>query len=1487
MTDTAMIARTVQIRYLDRQPTDNSQQMLSPEHRHMLEVGSGIAPDVIAEQGYWSCTHHLDLYQQWIRPIRGATLPGLCIPIHRTAGGLATYAHPTTGATIPYTVYRPDTEMLDSRGRPRKYLNPPGTSIRLDCHPRVVPVLRDRAVPLWIVEGSKKAGALITRGASALALLGVSCWRGRDSAGGKAVLPDWLEVTLNQREVRICFDSDVLAKDAVDRELRLLATWLQSRDAVVHIAYLPSDSAAKCGVDDYLLTHTLGQLESLLEAPRKGKRARRQPADPADTRPMITLVPDVVPVVDGIEAAIHAHSDPPRLYQWNRMLAVIGQDRKPPPWLRDATDALVIHPATPDYVFEEASRAARFERYDGRIGEMVTCLPPMWAIRCLLARPGWNFPHLSGILTAPTVLADGRLLDQPGYDPDSGLYLAFPQGRFPTLPRHLTRDVALEALERLKQPSAEFRFVSNCHRSTALGALLTLVARDAIPGNLPAIGVTAPTPGSGKGLLIDTLTIAATGVLSPKWSNITDDVELDKRFFSAAVSGRRVLCIDNIARPFGNEVVDAVLTAGVVAGRILGSTNDTIVPFRALLFLSGNNLSYVGDMLRRVLPIVIDPCVEHPEDLTFEIPDLPSWVTKHRPQLVMDALTILKAFLTAPPEDTKPHQDPWGSFDGWSHTIRACLRWLGEADPLEGRTELREQADPHLENLLVLLTAWDTCLGRATTTLRDLIHTCQTHIEKDPKHLTTEDQHYRHLYDALLLFDTRPGATAPDPKRVGNALKRWQRRVVNGLRLVEVGKDRKGIALWRVEPPPTRTTPLTPPQPAGSAGSAGSGGIGYSAVTKKEEEKKENNDSSLGVNGEDPARPCRPGTDPAQVSVSVSGFYTTPVPYTFLTDPHEVAKRLPQFLQHKLNGIDIETRGLRPVAGLWCLTQLASPEHILLIDMLENTAGMLDALRPLFASAVQLVGDNVQFELRWFQHYGLPRPKVPMLDVMLAEQLLHAGTFPDGKFSLEGIAKRNLGYVLDKRWQKSDWTRRPLLVEQLQYAATDAAVPLELWPAIRQRLLDADLAHAYTIELNVLPVIAAIARTGMPLDAAQWRVLAEAEAVNVAQLHHELIQLSERDDILWTSPDQVAALIRSRGHTLPLTKKKKNYQTTNKALTPLIARDPLIQVFLKWRKAQKLVSTYGLTLLEGKPADNDGEPFYVESTGRLYGDLHQAGTRTGRMASSKPNLQNLPRDKRYRRCFVAKPGYALVKADFSQIEVRAAAVIYGCEVMIAALKSGADIHRLTAANLLHIPESEVTEEQRRMAKAVVFGMLFGMGGPGLQEYAFTTYGVVMTLDAAKGYIEQFYTMYPGAARYRDAAKRDRRQVIRMPTGRLRIIHPVMKEWGDGSPKLDYGYTVRLNTPVQGSACDVMKAALIRIDAHLHGVPGIRLCSVVHDEIIAEVPLAHVDMIQGWLKQHMNAAFIEILGDIVPCDVEVTVGLDWAGTPLPATPVEQA
>jgi hypothetical protein len=229
----------------------------------MLVQGSGIAEDVIAERGNRTCTGYSELQSLGIALPRHADATGLLFPLWSVDGTPATHILPKEQRSVPYTVYRPDIPLIDAKGREHKYLNPKNTPTRLDCHPRCHDLLRTASQLLWVTEGQKKGDKLVTEGACAIALLGVENWRS----------PDWVDVPLRGRSIGVCYDSDVMTKAPVQRALTSLTAYLTHKGAEVLHVYLPSTTDDKTGVDDFLLTHSLADLEALLEPPRDGTAA--------------------------------------------------------------------------------------------------------------------------------------------------------------------------------------------------------------------------------------------------------------------------------------------------------------------------------------------------------------------------------------------------------------------------------------------------------------------------------------------------------------------------------------------------------------------------------------------------------------------------------------------------------------------------------------------------------------------------------------------------------------------------------------------------------------------------------------------------------------------------------------------------------------------------------------------------------------------------------------------------------------------------------------------------------------------------------------------------------------------------------------------------------------------------------------------------------------------------------------------------------------
>jgi DNA polymerase I-like protein with 3'-5' exonuclease and polymerase domains len=568
-------------------------------------------------------------------------------------------------------------------------------------------------------------------------------------------------------------------------------------------------------------------------------------------------------------------------------------------------------------------------------------------------------------------------------------------------------------------------------------------------------------------------------------------------------------------------------------------------------------------------------------------------------------------------------------------------------------------------------------------------------------------------------------------------------------------------------------------------------------------------------------------------------------------------------------GLDTETTGLDPARDRVRLVQVALGDDTCVIDLFA-LADPAAALAPLFAALAEkeVVGHNLQFDLRMLAPLGFVPGRV--FDTMLASRVLHAGertaTNARLRHGLEDAAERELGRTLDKTQQDSDWSG-PLTSEQLAYAAGDAAVLVPLAEVLKSKLAAANLTDTAALEMRALPGVTWCAPVAV--DATAWTAQAQAAEAEQARLQERMDLLAPNPACLpgaesrnWNSTDDVRAAFAELGIALD--------STDDSALA---ATDhPLAALVREYRGVAKRVGTYGRSWMEK----------HVGADGRVLPSWNQLGAESGRMSCSDPNLQQIPRGSHYRRCFVAGPGMVLVKADYSQIELRIAAKIASEEVMIDAYRAGGDLHRLTAARVLGKAEGEVTKADRQIAKSLNFGLLYGMGWRGLKGYALANYGVSLTDDQARAYREAFFQANPAL---RDWHRRVGNEVERRfqadPTGthevrtlggRRRVL-PIAKKRENGTPYPNV--TDALNTPVQGTGADGLKAAIARLWQTRAECTGAKPVIYCHDEVVLEVPAREHPRVAEWLRRCMVEAVAPLL-DPVPVEVEVTAGPTWGG-----------
>ena len=582
----------------------------------------------------------------------------------------------------------------------------------------------------------------------------------------------------------------------------------------------------------------------------------------------------------------------------------------------------------------------------------------------------------------------------------------------------------------------------------------------------------------------------------------------------------------------------------------------------------------------------------------------------------------------------------------------------------------------------------------------------------------------------------------------------------------------------------------------------------------------------------------------SSTTVGTVGTGAPPGEYRLLTDATAVQEALPALLSAPHLGFDVETTGLDPHADRLRLVQLAvpgGPTYVVDCFVVDPRV-----LAPVFEHAT-LVGHNLKFDLRFLMASGLPVPDGKRLfDTILAAQLLDAG-LPNPGHGLDDLARRFLGVELPKALQQADWSGR-LSPAMIEYAARDAAIVLPLRERLQAEIAGAKLERVSSLEFRALPAVAWLEHSGAPFDTEAWRALADAALLEKLRLADELTALAEAllgknslfgREVNWESAPQVLRLLREAGLDLP--------NTAEEAL--LAHRDhPLVSNLLTFREAAKRCGTYGLNVLA------DVHP----ATGRIHADWRQIGAASGRMACTKPNLQNVPRTPAYRACFKAPEGRVLVKADYSQIELRIAAEIAGDQRMLDAYQRGEDVHAVTAR--LVLGKQEVTKEDRQAAKALNFGLIYGMGAATLRQHAASGYGVHLTEEEAQRFREAFFRAYPGLRRWHRS----------QPEGEIETRTLA------GRRRLNVArYTEKLNTPVQGTGADGLKAALALLWETRDRCPSAVPVLAVHDELVLECDEQDAETARQWLTDCMRRGMAAFLRR-VPVAVEARIARDWSG-----------
>ena len=565
---------------------------------------------------------------------------------------------------------------------------------------------------------------------------------------------------------------------------------------------------------------------------------------------------------------------------------------------------------------------------------------------------------------------------------------------------------------------------------------------------------------------------------------------------------------------------------------------------------------------------------------------------------------------------------------------------------------------------------------------------------------------------------------------------------------------------------------------------------------------------------------------------------------------------------------DTETTGMDPnQCELVGLSFALKPHHAWYIpcppDYLQAME-ILEILKPAFENPQILkVGQNLKFDLTVLHYYDI-HPVGPFFDTMLAHYVLE----PEQRHNMDYLARVYLNYepmpieaLIGQKGAKQGNMRDVELEAIKEYAAEDADITLQLKHKLAPLLPEAGAEKLFKeIEMPLMPVLASMEIQGIKIDVDNLRQLSHELEKDLALIENEIYQLAgEKFNI--SSPKQLGIILfeKLKIDDNPKLTATKQYATSEDVLEKLAGKHSIVGKILDYRELVKLKTTYVDTLPQ----------MINPRTGRIHTSYNQAVTATGRLSSTNPNLQNIPirteRGREIRKAFIARnPDYVLLAADYSQIELRIIAHLSGDRAMQDAFRFGFDIHAATAAKIFNVPIEEVTREQRRAAKSVNFGIVYGISAYGLSQ------NIGISKKEAQKIIDEYFRQYPGIKAYIDksiALARERGYVETL-MGRRRYLPDIHSA---NANMRGFAERNAINAPIQGSAADMIKIAMINIHRELMNLNlNSWMVLQVHDELVFDVKRSEVDTIQPLVHELMKTA----LPLSIPIEVDINTGENW-------------
>ncbi|NJO96198.1 MAG: hypothetical protein HC764_09375 [Pleurocapsa sp. CRU_1_2] len=542
--------------------------------------------------------------------------------------------------------------------------------------------------------------------------------------------------------------------------------------------------------------------------------------------------------------------------------------------------------------------------------------------------------------------------------------------------------------------------------------------------------------------------------------------------------------------------------------------------------------------------------------------------------------------------------------------------------------------------------------------------------------------------------------------------------------------------------------------------------------------------------------------------------------------------------------LDTETKGLTPATGMVETIQIAySPDVPVLIIKLPKIEDR-NSLKRLMANTKMLkVGHHIKFDVLMLEAEGI-KVNGPLMCTMLGIEVLKAGATRQA--NLQFTAGCLLNVKLDKTEQNSDWEGK-LTSTQLQYAANDAGILVEILTSLQQQLDKANLSGIAILEYSCLLPIIKMQSRGIYLDRDRWYKVRQDYEKQRDSLGEEIYQeLGKEFNIV--SSQQLLTVLQEYGVGLK--------STNSNVLIEWVKEYPIIALVIKYRSLNTIINTF----LKGFDE-------HIQEDNRLRGNWWQIGTRTGRTSCHEPNLTNIPKISKLRNCFCATDGNILIDADYSQIELRLAAKRMNVPTLIEAFRQGQDIHALTGSYIYDCQIEELKPDQRKLGKILNLGLIYGMGAEKFRLNAAKKFNVYLSLERAKELREMFFSLYPEIAEYHSSCRRrwqQGQQQAQSSLGRVNI-------WSSKSPKLNQ----IINYPIQADCADILKRAISSwyIESVAQGLDA-HLVLTAYDQLVIEARKDSGDRTAQVLERVMVEAGRDIL-DPIPVVVDIKMGKYWS------------